>query len=352
MGCKKLTYHETLSPLKVVCSDLSVSGISCVGSYRYGFNNMEKDDEIKGSGNSYDFGARLYDPRVGRWLSVDPLERTYPMVSPYVFANNVPTIYNDPDGRSGELTIVKDANGKPTKFVIKANLHFYTGDQSLSKFDHKRVVKEMMQQFNEQNVELSYDGMTLPVEINLTSDLTYSNTFNDVSFDENGTFDSELHTKAIDILPGNNTDHYDLKNNYIRIEDLNTVSKHMIGGQTGLWNVNDLGKGSRTGLHEFLHGLGMIHPRDELGDGSGAYKDKTEVDIEPGGDIPISYPQYVKYKSTGGDINQKDRVVTNNEVNQFIINVIEITGATYLGVGNPSGGHTLTDKTGNTRASY
>ncbi len=34
-------------------------------SYRYGFNGMEKDDEIKGNGNSYDFGARIYDPRVG-----------------------------------------------------------------------------------------------------------------------------------------------------------------------------------------------------------------------------------------------------------------------------------------------
>src|SRR5690554_1271658 len=40
--------------------------------YRYGFNSMERDDEIKGKGNSYDFGARMYDPRVGRWLSVDP----------------------------------------------------------------------------------------------------------------------------------------------------------------------------------------------------------------------------------------------------------------------------------------
>lgn len=28
--------------------------------YRYGFNGMEKDDEVKGSGNSYDFGARMY----------------------------------------------------------------------------------------------------------------------------------------------------------------------------------------------------------------------------------------------------------------------------------------------------
>ena len=27
--------------------------------YRYGFNGMEKDDEVKGENNSYDFGARL-----------------------------------------------------------------------------------------------------------------------------------------------------------------------------------------------------------------------------------------------------------------------------------------------------
>jgi hypothetical protein len=34
--------------------------------YRYGFNGMEKDDEVKnGKGNSYDFGARMYDSRLG-----------------------------------------------------------------------------------------------------------------------------------------------------------------------------------------------------------------------------------------------------------------------------------------------
>jgi RHS repeat-associated protein len=41
--------------------------------YRYGFNGMEKDDEVKGSGNSLDFGSRIYDARTGRWLSVDPV---------------------------------------------------------------------------------------------------------------------------------------------------------------------------------------------------------------------------------------------------------------------------------------
>ena len=42
------------------------------GEYRYGFNGMEKDDEIEGEGNSYDFGARTYDPRIGRFKRIDP----------------------------------------------------------------------------------------------------------------------------------------------------------------------------------------------------------------------------------------------------------------------------------------
>src|SRR5690554_2634309 len=88
MGCKKLTYHETLSPLKVVCSDLSVSGISCVGSYRYGFQGQEMDDEIKGEGNSINYKYRMHDPRVGRFFAVDPLAGEYPWNSPYAFSEN------------------------------------------------------------------------------------------------------------------------------------------------------------------------------------------------------------------------------------------------------------------------
>jgi len=47
-------------------------GESCAGSYRFGFNGQEKDDELKGEGNSYDFGARIYNPRLGIFLSPDP----------------------------------------------------------------------------------------------------------------------------------------------------------------------------------------------------------------------------------------------------------------------------------------
>lgn len=67
--------------------------------YRYGFNGMEKDDELKGANNSYDFGARIYDSRIGQFLSLDPLMKKYPHSSPYVFVNNNPILYRDMDGR-------------------------------------------------------------------------------------------------------------------------------------------------------------------------------------------------------------------------------------------------------------
>jgi len=68
-------------------------------SYKYGFNGKEKDDEINGGGNSYDFGARMYDSRLGRWLSLDPLQTKYPDLSPYSFVDNNPIYLIDPDGK-------------------------------------------------------------------------------------------------------------------------------------------------------------------------------------------------------------------------------------------------------------
>ncbi len=58
------------------------------GGYRYGFNGMEKDDEVKESGNSLSFALRIYDPRLGRFLSVDPLGSEFPWNSSYAFAEN------------------------------------------------------------------------------------------------------------------------------------------------------------------------------------------------------------------------------------------------------------------------
>ena len=54
--------------------------------YRYGFNG--KENEVKGESNQQDYGMRIYDPRIGKFLSVDPLTSDYPWYTPYQFAGN------------------------------------------------------------------------------------------------------------------------------------------------------------------------------------------------------------------------------------------------------------------------
>ncbi len=56
--------------------------------YRYGFQGQEKDDEVKGEGNSINYKYRMHDPRVGRFFATDPLEKSYPWNSPYAFSEN------------------------------------------------------------------------------------------------------------------------------------------------------------------------------------------------------------------------------------------------------------------------
>jgi RHS repeat-associated protein len=104
MACPKLKYLNPPTNLRIVYQNygsetpfnLSSKSTWC---YRYGFQGQERDDEVKGKGNSYDYGARMYDPRIGRWFATDPLEKKYPFFTPYNYAANSPIIVIDIDGR-------------------------------------------------------------------------------------------------------------------------------------------------------------------------------------------------------------------------------------------------------------
>lgn len=73
-------------------------------AYHYGFNGKENDNEIKGEGNQQDYGLRIYDPRLGKFLSVDPITKEYPELTPYQFASNRPIDGVDQDGLEWELS--------------------------------------------------------------------------------------------------------------------------------------------------------------------------------------------------------------------------------------------------------
>ena len=67
---------------------------SSVQPYKY---NGKELDTTKGL-NLYDYGARMYDPTLGRFTTMDPMAEKYYSVSPYAYCGNNPVNRTDPTG--------------------------------------------------------------------------------------------------------------------------------------------------------------------------------------------------------------------------------------------------------------
>ena len=99
--------------------------------YRFGYQGSEKDNEFKGQGNSYTTEFRQLDPRLGRWLSVDPKPEVG--ISTYTCMDNNTIFYNDVLGlytkrraeslakkgsENGYVTCVKQQSGSKNNYGV------------------------------------------------------------------------------------------------------------------------------------------------------------------------------------------------------------------------------------------
>ena len=111
------------SPFGVLLPERSLN----TGDFRYGYNGMEGDPELKGRGNSYTTEFRQYDPRIGRWWSIDP--KTHHEYSPYSAFDNNPIYYVDPEGEDSEGENKDDLNTNEPPSVPSAEEKPETGSK-------------------------------------------------------------------------------------------------------------------------------------------------------------------------------------------------------------------------------
>ena len=113
-------------------------------TYRFGFNGMEKNPEL--NEGDQDFGARMYDGRIGRGWGVDALESEYPHLSPYAFVGNMPISAIDPDGRL--IIFVNGLWGWPNQVGVGGTMSYWG----------RNWVRRAQRAIGDRSEPLFYDG--------------------------------------------------------------------------------------------------------------------------------------------------------------------------------------------------
>ena len=114
---------------------MELDGRTVSGGYRFGYQSSEKDNEFKGDGNSYTTEFRQLDPRLGRWLSVDPVIQ--PWQSAYCSMDDNPVSHNDLPGNVTNDWIITYSVKADGTHVVHIKLTAASINNSDKKFNMK-----------------------------------------------------------------------------------------------------------------------------------------------------------------------------------------------------------------------
>ena len=229
------------------------------GSYRYGYQGQEKDDEIKGEGNSVNYKYRMHDPRLGRFFAVDPLAASYPYNSPYAFSEN--RVIDAIELEGLEKVLVVDQDERPDDDGTSGET--YTGD---------------LYYLNEETGDVfgPYEGSTYPNSKSNTDNSTNYNTVNTGTYNYNNATGHKGSTKKglnlVDANGNRNTPGTDPDGNRITMQYVNVHD-----GASDNGNYNSRGSAgcitcNPNNTDDFFNNFNWTSPNTNTGNSKGTIR--------------------------------------------------------------------------------
>jgi RHS repeat-associated protein len=155
-GLKHTNYNSDIKDFKKGEENpevLKIKPVADGGIYNYKYNGKEYQDEL--GLNMYDYGARNYDPAIGRWMNIDPLAEKYFGASPYNYVLNSPVNSIDPDGMDRYL--INDAGESILALQEdKPDMLFAVGNQKI-----KNATLSNISDTNKDGKQDDKDGITV-----------------------------------------------------------------------------------------------------------------------------------------------------------------------------------------------
>lgn len=261
-------------------------------SHPYGYGGKEENDEL--DLGWLDFGARNYNPELGRWMNIDPLAEVYYGFTPYNFTTNNPIVFVDPNGMASVYNWgtgrYEDEDGNEVSWSNVQAEYGIGGKSSSSsaKPDDAKVTIKNGKATISSTIYIYGSGATQNIANLMQSDImsawgknqngndwTYTDPSSGkvytVAFDiQVKLYDSKNAAKKPSLFSGKNNPFS--TDNFIEI-DKNNARSYVRGGDEGQWRGN-----GRNGLalgqddpapHEFGHMIGLTDRYSRSGANTG-----------------------------------------------------------------------------------
>ncbi len=232
-------------------SDKAVKANYSVNHYRYNGKELQNQEFSDGSGlEEYDYGARNYDPQIGRWTTLDPMSGKFVGLSPFSYNADNPVLLSDPNGKDWTLSLTRNENGSWT-----VNINFK--GQVLNSSDNKNVdTKGLANSIKEQfesvfTAAFAKDGDGPAITVNATADISVIDDKKDLA-------------KDATLFEVRNSD----DPNFQTDDPSTRVVGMAVNGKEILLNEADVGSfidnsNTKTLPHEIGHTGGLRHPADD-----------------------------------------------------------------------------------------